>query len=81
MSQQDAAASNMDSGGSVETKEAAPKESPRRTRKGPRFWAIMVVLALTGLPKALEAIIASTILPVIVADLGGGDSYIWVVNA
>ncbi|RYO99408.1 hypothetical protein DL764_006820 [Monosporascus ibericus] len=81
MSQQGAAASKMDSGASVNTKVAAPKESPQQTRKGPRFWAILVVLSLTGLLTALEATITSTVLPVIVADLGGGDNYIWVANA
>ncbi|RYP57163.1 hypothetical protein DL770_010741 [Monosporascus sp. CRB-9-2] len=71
----------MDSGASVDAKEAAPKESPQQTRKGPRFWAIFVVLALTGLLTSLEATITSTVLPVIVADLGGGGNYIWVANA
>ncbi|OJJ42583.1 hypothetical protein ASPZODRAFT_155246 [Penicilliopsis zonata CBS 506.65] len=48
--------------------------------RSPRFWAILFTLALTSLLTALEATITSTILPDIVADLGGGDNYIWVAN-
>ncbi|KAH8703892.1 major facilitator superfamily domain-containing protein [Talaromyces proteolyticus] len=61
--------------------EVASKETLQQTRKGLRFWAIMVVLALTSLLTSLEATVTSTVLPVIVADLGGGDNYIWVANA
>ncbi|KAK7928318.1 Major Facilitator Superfamily protein [Apiospora marii] len=54
---------------------------PKQARKGPRFWAIMGVLALTSLLTSLEATITSTVLPVIVEDLSGGSGYIWVANA
>ncbi|KAI0452055.1 major facilitator superfamily domain-containing protein [Xylaria acuta] len=71
----------MDSTASVDIQDAAIKESPHQTRKGPRFWAILGVLALTSLLTSLEATVTSTVLPAIVTDLGGGDNYIWVANA
>lgn len=84
MARPEAAASDIkelekNSEASVHTKEA-PKESPQRARKEAKFWIIMCVIALTGLLTALEATITSTVLPVIVAELGGGDNYIWVAN-
>ncbi|KAK8079267.1 hypothetical protein PG994_003074 [Apiospora phragmitis] len=86
MPQQEAADSNaLNSGApSSDTKEMAPDESvqqKRQTQKGLRLWAILAVLALASLLTALEATISSTVLPVIVQDLGGGDDYIWVANA
>lgn len=64
--------------GPSETKQS-PK-SPSQTRKGRRFWLILLGIALTSLLTSLEATITSTVLPVIVSDLGGGDNYIWVAN-
>lgn len=46
----------------------------------PRFWAILIALGFTGLLTALDATITSTALPSIVADLGGGDLYIWAID-
>jgi MFS family permease len=40
----------------------------------------LFVLALAGLLTASEATITSTVLPVIVSKLGGGDNYIWAAN-
>ncbi|KAK7957296.1 methylenomycin A resistance protein [Apiospora aurea] len=72
----------MTSGASISPKdEMPPPDNPQKTSKGPRFWAIMGVLALTSLLTALEATITSTVLPVIVSDLNGGSGYIWVANA
>ncbi|KAI1126743.1 major facilitator superfamily protein [Nemania abortiva] len=48
--------------------------------RSPRFWAIIVAISFAALLTALEATITSTALPTIVADLGGGDLYIWAVN-
>ncbi|KAI3317861.1 major facilitator superfamily protein [Xylariaceae sp. AK1471] len=48
--------------------------------KDPRFWAIIVAISFAALLTALEATITSTALPSIIADLGGGDLYIWAVN-
>ncbi|KAJ5618956.1 hypothetical protein N7510_002940 [Penicillium lagena] len=79
MSQQDAVTTKTLSGASDDDKEA-PKEIPKQNQRGPRFWAILFVLALTSLLTAMEATITSTVLPVIIADLGGGDNYIWVAN-
>lgn len=61
-----------------ETKQSP--NSPKQTRKGRRFWLILLGIALTSLLTSLEATITSTVLPVIVSDLGGGDNYIWVAN-
>ncbi|GAW16653.1 hypothetical protein ANO14919_060890 [Xylariales sp. No.14919] len=71
----------MDSTTSVDIQNTAKRESPRQTRRGPRFWAILGVLALTSLLTSLEATVTSTVLPAIISDLGGGDNYIWVANA
>lgn len=48
--------------------------------KDPRFWAIIIAIAFAALLTALESTITSTALPTIIADLGGGDLYIWTVN-
>jgi hypothetical protein len=53
---------------------------PGPTKKTFRFYAIIVALALTGLLGAMESTITSTALPTIVADLGGAELFIWVVN-
>ncbi|KAI1376081.1 MFS general substrate transporter-like protein [Hypoxylon crocopeplum] len=60
----------------AESKEADP---PSFT-KGFRFYAVLAAVGFAGLLTALEATITSTALPSIVADLGGGDTYIWAVN-
>lgn len=53
---------------------------PNGNRKGFPFWMIMIALSFTNLLTALEATITSTALPSIIADLGGGDAYVWAVN-
>lgn len=89
MTQQDAAAaastaSTLQVGSneaSVDTQEAtAGEKSPEQFKRGPRFWAILFVLALVSLLTSLEATVTSTVLPSVVADLGGGDDYIWISN-
>ncbi|KAF3762818.1 MFS general substrate transporter [Cryphonectria parasitica EP155] len=55
-------------------------ENGGQSRKGPRFWLILIAAALAALLTTLEATITSTVLPTIVADLGGGDGYIWAVD-
>lgn len=60
-------------------------ENPEATSVAPakrdwRFWALLVSLSLAGLLTALEATITSTALPSVIAELGGGHLYIWVVN-
>ncbi|PMB63971.1 hypothetical protein BM221_010133 [Beauveria bassiana] len=57
-----------------------PKNSPIFER-GPRFWAIIVVLAIISLVTTLEGTVTSTIMPSVVDDLGGGELFIWVSNA
>ena len=59
---------------------AAKEPQPATTKKSIRFFAIIAALALSGLLTSLEATITSTALPTIIADLGGADLYIWVVN-
>ena len=56
------------------------KPTTTESKKGLRFWMIVVALSVTSLLTAMEATITSTALPTIIADLGGGDLYIWAVN-
>lgn len=81
MTQQAAVAPTLESGASTDAQDATTKESPPQMRKGPRFWAILVVLALISLLTSLEATVTSTVLPSIIADLDGGEDYIWISNA
>ncbi len=60
--------------------QASTKPTTTGSRKGLRFWMIIVALSFTSLLTALEATITSTALPSIIAELGGGDLYIWAVN-
>jgi hypothetical protein len=60
--------------------QASTKPTTSESRKGLRFWMIVVSLSFTSLLTALEATITSTALPSIIADLGGSDLYIWAVN-
>ena len=48
--------------------------------RGPRFWAIMLALAVTNILAALEGTVVSTALPTIIGALGGGNLYLWAVN-
>lgn len=82
MSQTDAVASTMKSKeASVDPQDATTEKSPPKFQKGPRFWAIIVVLSLVSLLTSLEATVTSTILPSLVAELGGTGDFIWVANA
>lgn len=54
--------------------------APASFKTGARFWAIIVAISFSGLLTALEATITSTVLPSIIADIGGGSSYVWVIN-
>lgn len=60
---------------------AKNEESAPTFQQGPRFWAIIAVLSIISLLTSLEATVTSTVMPTIVADLGGGDNYIWISNA
>lgn len=64
-------------------KEKEDKDSPPPPvfKKGPRFWAIIFVLSLISLLTSLEATITSTVMPSLVAELDGGENFIWVSNA
>ncbi|KAJ6441351.1 putative MFS-type transporter YusP [Purpureocillium lavendulum] len=81
MAQQDSATSTPESERSTNAQKTATERSPPMMRKGPRFWVILVVLALISLLTSLEATVTSTVLPSIVADLDGGENYIWISNA
>ncbi|KAL9121436.1 MAG: hypothetical protein Q9187_002006 [Circinaria calcarea] len=48
---------------------------------GWRYWAVIIALCVTGLLSAMEGTVVPTALPTIVHDLGGGELYVWVVNA
>lgn len=47
---------------------------------GWRFWTIFAGLALSALLSGLEGSIIATALPTILADLGSGEDYVWVIN-
>ena len=64
---------------SVANNNATAVEQPP-VKKGIRFWAIILALAVTGLLTALEATITSTALPTIIEALGGASLYVWVIN-
>jgi hypothetical protein len=82
MAQQDTAASTLGSDQDwVDAQNTSTEKKPTEFQKGPRFWAIIVVLSLISLLTSLEATITSTVMPSIVADLGGGGDFIWVSNA
>ncbi|KAK7716310.1 hypothetical protein SLS64_003462 [Diaporthe eres] len=49
-------------------------------KPGVKFWAIIIAIGFAGLLTALEATITSTALPSIIAELGGGSEYVWVIN-
>lgn len=55
-------------------------DSPAPVKKGHRFWLTIVALGFAGLLTALEATITSTAMPSIIAELGGGNAYIWAIN-
>jgi hypothetical protein len=82
MTQQDGAASTQElKESSTDAQDATTEKNPPKFQKGPRFWAILVVLSLVSLLTALEATVTSTVMPSLVADLGGGENFIWVSNA
>ncbi len=82
MTQQDASSSTLGSKeASVNGNDAITKENPPQFKRGPRFWLILFILALVSLLTSLEATVTSTILPSIVADLNGGENYVWIANA
>lgn len=56
------------------------KESDETFERGPRFWAIIVALAVTNVVGALEGTVVSTALPTVIQHLGGGELYLWAVN-
>ncbi len=66
---------------SVIGKDVTTKENSPKFKRGPRFWTILFVLSLVSLLTSLEATVTSTILPSIVADLDGGENYVWIANA
>ncbi|KAL1636644.1 hypothetical protein SLS58_009698 [Diplodia intermedia] len=61
----------------------AAKETTQGTtanRYGWQFWIIFAGLALSALLSGLEGSIIATALPTILADLGAGEDYVWVIN-
>ena len=53
---------------------------PQPASQGWRFWAIFVPMCVATLLAAVEATVASTALPFIVADLNSGNLYVWIMN-
>ncbi|KAK5046060.1 hypothetical protein LTR84_008517 [Exophiala bonariae] len=60
--------------------ETSKESTTTNSKKGLQFWLILVALSFTSLLTSLEATITSTALPSIIADLGGGDLFIWTAN-
>lgn len=58
----------------------ASEKTDAKPKRSWRFWAIFASLAVTGLLSAVEGTVTTTALPTIVADLGGGELYIWAAN-
>ncbi|OJD30267.1 major facilitator superfamily protein [Diplodia corticola] len=56
------------------------KQDTNGNRYGWRFWIIFTGLALSALLSGLEGSIMATALPTILADLGAGENYVWVMN-
>lgn len=73
-SSKDLAVDEADEGGD----EKEPQ--PAATKKSIRFFAFIAALASSGLLTSLQATITSTALPTIIADLGGADLYVWIIN-
>jgi hypothetical protein len=59
----------------------AQAKQPRGAPKGSRYYAIIIALCVVSSLPALEGTVVSTALPSIVHELGGGQMYVWVVNA
>lgn len=55
-------------------------EVENKKPKSFRFYSIIVAIVFCGVLTALEGSIIPTSLPSIVADLGGGEVYIWASN-
>ncbi|CAG9983211.1 unnamed protein product [Clonostachys byssicola] len=64
----------------VEVSNITNNDGPTAVKKGQRFWITIVALGFAGLLTALEATITSTAMPSIIAELGGGNAYIWAIN-
>ncbi|KAI0970897.1 major facilitator superfamily domain-containing protein [Xylaria arbuscula] len=54
------------------------EESPKKY--GSRTWLVMFALCVTQLLNAFEGTVTSTALPTIIADLHGGEEFIWVTS-
>ncbi|KAF4634207.1 hypothetical protein G7Y89_g3911 [Cudoniella acicularis] len=68
-------------GSNSDSRSSDEDNSDERTfQRGPRFWAIMLALAVTNILGSLEGTVVSTALPTIIHDLGGGDLYLWAAN-
>lgn len=56
------------------------RHDTKAIKYGWRFWIIFAGLALSALLSGLEGSIVATALPTILADLGAGEDYVWVIN-
>ncbi|CAH0044822.1 unnamed protein product [Clonostachys solani] len=64
----------------TEISNLANNNVPTTVKKGQRFWITIIALGFAGLLTALEATVTSTAMPSIIAELGGGNAYIWAIN-
>ncbi|PPQ78839.1 hypothetical protein CVT26_011850 [Gymnopilus dilepis] len=56
-------------------------EDGQRSRRGWRFWLIFLALCMCNVVAALDMGSMGTALPVIIHDLGGSQSFVWVSSA
>ena len=66
---------------SMEKSEAKAVPPANGNTKTWRYWTIIVALCIVSLLVALEGTVVSTALPSITRELGGGETYVWVINA
>lgn len=69
-----------DPASSGESNDNSNQITKNASKRGFRFWAVIVSLGTMSLLASLENTVVATSLPTIVRDLHVGDNYIWVTN-
>lgn len=54
---------------------------PQTSRRGARFWLVILSLCFAAFGANMNATILSTVLPTIARDLGANEEYIWIVSS
>ena len=63
------------------TSSSSDPQATNKPSRGWQYWTIIAALCVVSSLPALEGTVVSTALPSIVRDLGGGQTYVWVINA